>query len=237
MANPLTALYRVIQKNLPGAKPPLASDVNQFVDLFNGKLDAGQLQLAGPISTPSITGVTATSTGGTGLGIGVYLYKFTFVTGNIQADNAVTVSGETGGSSTLSVTTTSGNQNVTLSGLPGVASWPLTAIGINIYRTTVGGADGTQKLVGSIYTNYARNSSQTSFVDNVADNVLGTVVPTSNTTGTNLQLPVQTTLPPIETAGTVILVNGAQYISNGTQWVPQTIGSILYQYNNAWGGF
>jgi hypothetical protein len=221
-------LYRINSGDLP-----MASDIDQFVDTLNGVNDVGIVSLAPQIQPPSITTILTAINAGTALGIGTYLYKFTFIVGYMKTNGSVISGNETNGSASVSVTTTSGNQSVTLSGLPAVTSWPATAIGINIYRTAVGGADGTQKLVGSIYTNVGRSSSQTTFVDNVADGSLTKAVPTSNATGTNLQIPSPSTFPPVLPVGTIITVNGVLYISNGTQWTAQgsPINSVLYWIN------
>lgn len=177
------ALYKVS----PGqTTPPLASDQTQFVDTLNANADVGAISFAPSLAAPSNAGITAAAAAGSALGTGQYYYNFTYVTGIIKSDNATVISGETLPSTSISVTTTAGSQAVTISGMPTVNNWPVTAIGFRIYRTLVGGADGTQKLVTTFYTNYARSTSQTSYTDTTADASLGAAVPTVNTTGTSL---------------------------------------------------
>jgi hypothetical protein len=111
-------------------------------------------------------GAPATALGaGTYLGIGVYRYAVTFVT----------ASGETTAGTEISVTTTSGNQLVTLTGLP---IGPGGTTQRKIYRTSVGGAAGSEKLLATIADN-----TTVSYVDAVPDGSLGAVLPASNTAG------------------------------------------------------
>jgi hypothetical protein len=176
------ALYKVT----PGqTQPPLASDINQYADALNGNADIGQITLAAPISAPSSAGITGAAATGTALGIGTYRYQFTYVVGIKKSDNTVVLGGETTPSASISVTTTTGNQAVTLSGLP--TTWPSTAVALRIYRTAVGGADGTQKLVTTITVPVA------TYTDTTADGALGATVPTTNTTGTTFSGPLKTT--------------------------------------------
>ncbi|MCZ8512396.1 hypothetical protein O9H85_08110 [Paenibacillus filicis] len=186
MAN---SLYKV----QPGQTvTPLATDINQYADMLNGVFDVGQITLAPQIGAPSITGVSAAAASGTGLGIGTYLYKLTYVTGYKKSDNTLIYSTETNGSVTISVTTTSGNQKVNLSGLP--TSWPSTAIALRVYRTVAGGADGTQKLVTTIIT------PTSTYNDSTADGASGMAIPTTNTTGT--------TIPVSNVTGILSIANG-----------------------------
>jgi hypothetical protein len=170
------ALYKVSSGDLP-----LASDVNQLVDIFSGKHDIGTVTFAPVISTPSTAGITVSVVAGTALGVGAYRYKLTYITGYKKTNGTTVITGETAGSATISITTTSGNQAIQLSGLPVGASWPASAIGLRIYRTAVGGADGTQKLVTTITT-----LSTSTYTDTVTDATLGAAIPVSNTTGTSI---------------------------------------------------
>lgn len=105
---------------------------------------------------------------GTTLGIGLYRYQVTFVT---QVDAATT--GETVGGTEATVTTTTGNQAVSLSAIP---TGPAGTIQRKIYRTAVGGAAGTEKLVATIADN-----TTTTYSDTTADGSLGAAVPTTST--------------------------------------------------------
>ena len=141
-------------------------------------MDVGAIQFYAPISTvPSTAGVTATASTGTTLGIGTYLYKLVWATGNKRTNGQFTQSGHTLPSSAISVTTTSGNQAVSFGSLP--TTWPTGAY-LQLFRTAVGGADGTEKLVTTLL------SPLSTYVDTLADASLGAAIPTSNTTGTYL---------------------------------------------------
>lgn len=106
---------------------------------------------------------TATAASGSGLGIGAYKYSVTFV--NAQ--------GETSAGTEATVTTTSGNQKVNLTAIPLGAGGTISR---KIYRTAVGGATGTEKLVTTI-----ANNTATTYSDTTADGSLGASIPTSNT--------------------------------------------------------
>ena len=98
-----------------------------------------------------------------GLGVGTYRYQVTFV-------NAA---GETTGNLELVIATTTGNQIVKLDGLPlGLAGTTQR----RLWRTSVGGAAASEKLLATI----ADNTTQ-SFTDSVPDSLLGVAIPTSNT--------------------------------------------------------
>jgi hypothetical protein len=100
-----------------------------------------------------------------GLGVGVYRYAVTFVNG----------SGETTGGTEVSVTTTAGFQVVKLDGIP---LGPGGTTSRKIYRTSVGGAAGSEKLLATL----GDNTTQ-SFTDSVPDTLLGASLPGSNTAG------------------------------------------------------
>jgi hypothetical protein len=128
------------------------------------------------IKNAQVTGPTnATVVSGTALGIGNYNYRLTYVVGYKKSNNSIVFGNETNGSATISITTTSGNQAVALSGLP--MTWPATAVALRIYRTAVNGADGTEKLVATL------TSPQSTFIDTTPDASLGAAVPTTNKTG------------------------------------------------------
>jgi hypothetical protein len=114
----------------------------------------------GPLAPP---GAPALSIVAAGALTGAYTYKLTFVT----------PIGETKGGPT-STTITAAAQQITLSGIPvGGPNSGVTAR--RIYRTTAGGADGTQRLLATIADN-----TTTTFIDNIADSALGAQVPQAN---------------------------------------------------------
>lgn len=101
---------------------------------------------------------------GAGLNIGTYKYKITFINGV----------GETvGGTESANVTTTSGNQQVSLSAIP---TGPASITARNVYRTLVGGASGSELFVAQI-----ANNTATTYTDSIADTSLGRPVPTVDT--------------------------------------------------------
>jgi hypothetical protein len=153
---------------------PLASDVEQLVDVFNGKHDIGAITFAPVLAIPTLGAASASATAGAGLSVGVYKYVFTYKTGYKKTNGTMNYAGETTATSLLSATTTSANSQITLTSLP--TAWPASAVGLAIYRTTVGGS--TYKMVTVITT------PATSYVDTLVDVSLGANVPTVNTTGT-----------------------------------------------------
>lgn len=219
MAN---SLYKVV----PGlTQQPLASDINQFVDALNGVNDIGQINLAASILPPVVTSVTAVAAAGTPLNVGTYLYKFTYVTGYKKTDAAQTIvyAGETTGSTTISVTTTTNNEVVQLAGLP--TAWPSTAVAMRIYRTAVGGTDGTQKLVATITV------PTSTYTDTVADASLGVATPTTNTTGTTLNGTWNNSNLPIQGGNQAVVQNQAIFADIDTRSTVinrDTSGRIAY---------
>jgi hypothetical protein len=163
-----TSLYRVNAGDVPKA-----TDVDQIVDALNGTVDLGTIALAQPVVAPA-SAPTAVATTGSNLGVGAYQYAVTYVTGNPKGGGTYNVSGETVASSTVSVTTTTGNQAVSLTSLPTTAA--TTVVAKRIYRTVVGGAQ--LKLVVELAP------SVLTYVDTLADGSLGANAPTTNTTGT-----------------------------------------------------
>lgn len=114
------------------------------------------------LSAPS-AGATATPVSGSGLSVGVYKYMVTFVN----------LLGETTGSTEFTATTTSSNKKVNLAAIP---TGPGGVSARKIYRTSVGGASNSEKLVATIADN-----TTTTYVDTTADASLGAAVPTTNT--------------------------------------------------------
>jgi hypothetical protein len=111
--------------------------------------------------------LTATASGTAGNPNGTYTYKVTYITNNGET---------TGGTTSASVSPVS--KQVSLTNIP---VGPSGTIGRRIYRTVAGGADGTQKLLTSIYDN-----TTTSYTDNTADAGLTFTVPGTNTARTDL---------------------------------------------------
>ena len=149
-----TYYYKITAINTAGgetlASPESSFSSNNFTPLT-------------PPTSPSLSPTT-----GSDLGVGTYRYKITFVTAN----------GETTGGATAAVTTTSGNQDVSINS---IQIGPGGTIARKIYRTQVNGADGTQQLVMTINDN-----TTTSYTDNTPDGSLGAGLPVSNTATTNL---------------------------------------------------
>jgi hypothetical protein len=166
------ALYNVAVGGLPQA-----SDLNQLIDIFSGAHDIGTLSLAPVVSAPATTGFALTGQAGTTLGVGAYNYQFTYVTGYYKSDGTLVITGETPASSALAITTTTGSTTVKV-------TLPVPAIGAicatRIYRTAVGGS--TYGLVATV------KDGTTVYTDSTADASRGAVPPSTNTTGTDLQL-------------------------------------------------
>lgn len=156
----------------------VASDVEQLVNIFNGKHDIGNISLAPQLSAPSSGSFTLATQSGSSLGIGTYNYQFTYVTGQYKSDGVTLVqTGETTVSAAKSITTTSGNTNILIT-LP-TSSLPTSLIAINIYRTSVGGSD--YKLIATV------KAGSVNYTDSTSDSSRSaTTPPSTNSTGTLL---------------------------------------------------
>jgi hypothetical protein len=166
------ALYDVAVGGLPQA-----SDINQLVDIFLGTHDIGTITFAPPVSVPSTTGFSLLAQSGSTLGAGAYNYVFTYVTGYYKSDGTLVQTGETTASSALAITTASGSTTVKVTvPVPSVGSVCAT----RIYRTAVGGS--TYGLIATI------KDGTTIYVDSTADASRGAAAPTTNNTGTNLNI-------------------------------------------------
>lgn len=141
------------------------------------------LQAYGSTVTAPGSGMNAVTASGAGLGIGVYAYAVTFLTQG----------GETTPSPLTPITTTSGNQKVSLSAiplgnnvtaLPGVAA--NTVIGRNLYRTQAGGT--ALYLLTTLQDN-----TTTGYSDSAPDSsLMGKVQPPAvNTSGVMLWPPFE----------------------------------------------
>jgi len=123
---------------------------------------AVNIGIGAPSSAPSGTAAV-----GSNLGVGNYLYKVTFVT---------SVGETNGGTESATITTTTGNQSISLTSIPTyTATSRVTAR--NIYRTKVGGTSGTELFVATIADN-----TTTTYTDSIADSSLGRPVPIADTT-------------------------------------------------------
>jgi hypothetical protein len=141
------------------------------------------LQVYGSYFNPPLTSPNAAKAAGSGLGTGVYQYLVTFLTQG----------GETTAGPSVSVTTTSGQQQVALTNIPiGPSTAPVGAIasnyviGRNLYRTQVGGS--TFYLLAALTDN-----SSTTYTDVTPDASLYTnaTPPTVNTSGCMTWPPVE----------------------------------------------
>jgi hypothetical protein len=166
------ALYKVSPGDLP-----MASDIDQLVDVFLGAHSIGGINLAQKFNPPVTSlGVTITNAGIDSLGVGSYTYALTFITGYKKSNGSILITNETPISNLTNVTTTDVQQQVTLSGLPAL---PTGVIGIRIYRTKLG-APGVYYLVTTI-----TDPTVTSYIDKTTDANLSTSTPPStNSTGT-----------------------------------------------------
>jgi len=121
-------------------------------------------------SIPVVTSTTATPASGAGMSTGAYKYTITYVVGT-----AGLPLGETLPSAEISVTTTSGNDQVAFTGIP---TGPGGTLYRNLYRTQVGGSSNTEKFVHQIADNttttYTDTASDTSIVGNAAEPTIDT---------------------------------------------------------------
>lgn len=141
------------------------------------------LQSYGSYFTPPGTTMTATAVSGTGLAVGIYQYAVTFLSQG----------GETTPSPITIVTTSTGNQHVSLANIPsgpattaqqGVAT--NTVIGRNLYRSLANG--GALFLLATLQDN-----TTTAYVDSSADSVLAgrPLPPAVNSSGVMLWPPFE----------------------------------------------
>jgi hypothetical protein len=132
--------------------------VNPVADLFAAAVRAyGNIAVVGQVTPPATAPAapTATAASGAGLEIGTYRYAVTLVT----------PAGETDLGAEATVATTAGNQRVNLGAIP---SGPPGTVARKLYRTAVGGAAGSARLLATI----ADNTTVT-FNDGVRDAALG----------------------------------------------------------------
>ena len=129
-----------------------------------GENDGNDLVLIAPDVPFAAPGQpTAAASAGAGLEVGDYLYAITFLSAN----------GETTQGTTRAVSTTGGNQRVSLSAIP---TGPTGVTKRRIYRTEVGGSD--LYMVAEL-----ANNSATTYVDSTPDSSLSDPPPTLNASG------------------------------------------------------
>lgn len=160
--------------SVSGLTPGNPTDLNQFVDAFNGRNDIGPLTLFAKISPPT-TAPTVTIGSGSGNLTGNYQYCVAFLTGYWQGPVGLGIphiQGNTGGGPASNTVSPNG-QPVQLSNIP---IGPTGTIARAIYRTKANG--NTFYFLTQINDN-----TTTSFVDNIPDSQLGAQMPTVNTTG------------------------------------------------------
>ncbi len=121
------------------------------------------LQLSPDVPAAPPAAPTAAAVAGAGLEIGLYRYAVSFVNAN----------GETTPGTEATVTTTSGNQQVSLTAIP---IGPSGTAARRLYRTLVGG--NQKQLVAEIAGNVT-----TVYIDSTPDAGLGEEAPTLNTSG------------------------------------------------------
>lgn len=146
------------------------------------------------VAAPGVASIALAA--GTSLGIGLYRYKITFVSDR---------GGETEGGTTFSITTTGGNQIISLTNIPAGTS---DTNARRIYRTQVGGADGTQRLVATMLGNQV-----VGYTDQRTDAVIAgaTAVPTV----TSFWQQLFTTISAYTSATAVTLAANASHTMTG----------------------
>ena len=195
----------------PGQKP-LASDLNQIIQALTGQADLGNLQLTPSLSTPATPTLTA---GSTGILNGAYNYQLVYVTGFVESDDGLFVSGFASGSEGT-ITVTSKQVNVT------IPAFSAPTIAVLIYRTIAGGATGSEEYAG-IFTSSAGGT----FVDNLADASLGTGMPNSSSSPKATGTTIPATVPISNTTGMLLTVPSGMKVK----------GKYTGTANYAWVGF
>lgn len=210
-----------------------ASWFNDFLNLLTGAMQDQEVTIQNLVMLKAIgaaptAACSGTLAAGTTLGIGQYIYVYTYA----NAD------GETLASPTFSITTTSGNQKVNLTG---ITVGPTGTTARKVYRTAVGGGVNL-KLLTTIADNVT-----TTFADTVADGSLGAAPPVHPSFGGSLLLKDATPAlqaqlfsdgaalfnGPLLVGGTVHTVNGN---TAGTMtWVESMQGTglkVVYMFFN-----
>jgi hypothetical protein len=155
-----------------------ASDINQFSDALSGKNDVGTISTFAPLSLPGAPTVAVNTTAGNLTG--AYKYAVAFITGYWKGGvgtGTLQEQGNTGGG-TVSATVSPSAQQVNVTAIP---TGPVGTVARAIYRTKAGGS--TYYLLTQINDN-----TTTSYTDNIADTSLGAQMPSTNTTGTGLNI-------------------------------------------------
>ena len=193
----------------------LSQDVNQFIDGLTGALDWGTLASYPPTPTPAAP--TAAASTASGVLTGAYQYAITYATGQQLPDGTLLLSGHQSAGSPASVAANPSAEQVDLSGL---AIGPAGVVARDLYRTTAGGTT-------LYYLATVSDDTSTTWTDNTPDSALGTAtLPTTNTTGTRIQVAVYDTVPATPApAGTLVAVQpsgqaATLYAGDGTAWQP-----------------
>ena len=134
---------------------------------------------------PAPGGFATRLSAGSQLGLGTYIYTVTLLTST----------GETTAGTEVTTTVTTGLQTVNLSGIP---VGPVGTSGRNIYRTSVNGTPGSERLVTTLADN-----TTTTFSDALPDRQLGSILPVINLAG--VPAPGAASLAPVGSAS----LNGA----------------------------
>lgn len=168
---------------------PLAIASNQVTDSTN-------LILSGVVSPPAAPTLALAT--GTALNVGSYHYAYTYV----AADGGETLQG-----TSAAITTTTNNQNVTLSN---IAAGPYGTTARNIYRTLVGGS--TYYFVATLNDNTTTTYNDTASDTTIQANALA---PTSPTFGSTLRIKNGATTT-LTLAGDGTITSSGKLILSGT---------------------
>lgn len=171
--------------------------------------DVGALSLCAPQTTPIAPTVVSGTSGNLN---GAYDWKVVLITGFQNPDGSYWVNGFAPSSANGTFTLT--NQQANLSSIATVSTG---TIGRAIYRTKAGGAAGTEQFAGIIW-----NNSATTWTDNVADNTLGTGMPTSSSSPA---------VYGVTSVGTLF----SDSLTSSAAWTVQT-GSFTYSSSGATSG-
>lgn len=199
----------------------------QIIDAINGNNDIGSITAFVPVSAPGApTAAVSTSSGNL---TGNYQYAVGFSTGYWDGPVGTGTyypNGNTGGGTASNVVAPSSEQ-VSLSAIP---TGPTGVYERYLYRT---------KANGSVFYYLATlaDNTTTTYTDNTADTSLGAQMPTTNTTGTEIQAwkliasalstfqagVVLSPITPLTQAGALSQTDNQLYMGNGT--TAQPVGS------------
>lgn len=152
----------------------------------------GTLQLPFPQTAPAAP--TIADSGNAGNLNGKYDWVVVLITGFQRQDGSYFVTGFAPSADSSQLTVTNHSINLT-----NIAIGTSVIIGRAIYRTAAGGAAGTEKFVGVIWDN-----STTTFIDNIADALLGTGMPTTTSLPAVYGTAIPASVPTGNTTGTFL---------------------------------